>query len=76
MTAISSSAVTTKNWWLVRWLVRVCVRCLIARFRASREGPEVGRTVGIKALIAAATIVVVGDASSQDGWWSVGGEVE
>ena len=38
---------------------------------------EVGRTVGIIARIAAAMIVfVVGDASSRDGWWSVGGEVD
>jgi hypothetical protein len=38
---------------------------------------EVGRTVGIIARIAAAMIVfIVGDASSRDGWWSVGGEVE
>ena len=38
---------------------------------------EVGRTVGITARIAVATIVfVVGDASSRDGWWSVGGEVD
>ena len=39
---------------------------------------EVGRTVGIIARIAAAAtiIFVVGDASSRDGWWSVGGEVD
>jgi hypothetical protein len=35
---------------------------------------EVGRTVGIIARIAAATIIfIIGDASSRDGWWSVGG---
>jgi hypothetical protein len=37
---------------------------------------EVGRTIEIIAHIAAAAIFVVGDASSRDGRWSVGGEVD
>jgi hypothetical protein len=39
---------------------------------------EVGRTVDIIARIVAATanVFVIGDASSRDGRWSVGGEVD
>jgi hypothetical protein len=47
---------------------------VLARLVKARE---VGRTVGFIARIAAATnVFVVGDASSRDGWWSVGGEVD
>jgi len=39
---------------------------------------EIGRTVVITKRIAAVTIVdiVVGNATSRVGWWSVGGEVD